>query len=92
MSRELRRVLGGGAGDRTEPVALFNRFGGVLARGGDRGGAGLRQEGKRSPSAGLSLRPGLTSVEMLQDRERWGHRCWSPCPGGGILGGGGRRE
>ena len=34
--RERRRVLGGGAGDRAEPVALFNGFGVVLARGGDK--------------------------------------------------------
>lgn len=55
-------------------------------------GAGLMQESKRS-SAGLSLRPGLTSVEMsFLDGECWGHRCWSPCPRGGILGGGLRRE
>ena len=60
--------------------------------GTNREGAGLTQESKRS-SAGLSLRPGLTPVEMsFLDRECWGHRCWSPCPRGGILGGGLRRE
>ena len=55
VQHERRRVLGEDAGDRTEPVALFKQG---WCGSCPRGGAGLRQEVKRSFSAGVSLRSG----------------------------------
>ena len=89
--RERRRVLGGGAGDRAEPVALFNRFGGVLARGGDKQRRSRLEAGRQEVSFGgavveaqLDIRgnvvsgPGVLGTQVLKPvPQRWNFGGWA---------------
>lgn len=88
--RERRRVLGGGAGDRAEPVALFNRFGVVLARGGDKQRRSRFDAGKQEVFGGavvearLDIRGnvvsgrGVLGTQVLEPvPQRWNFGGWA---------------
>ena len=69
-----RRVLGGGFSDRTEPVALFNRFGFVSVRGGEKQRRSRFDTGRQEVSFGGGV------VEARLDYP-WKCRSWTGSTG-----------